>query len=82
MSNAAPPDVLSDSLRRLVVLGYITAVAIPPIGCILGIVIALRRRAAYKHGVAIVAVSVVAAVIWVLLLSSGVFTSTSSDTSY
>ena len=36
MSNAAPPDVLSDSLRRLVVLGYITAVAIPPIGCILG----------------------------------------------
>ena len=82
MSNAAPPDVLSDSLRRLVVLGYITAVAIPPIGCILGIVIALRRRAAYKHGVAIVAVSLVAAVIWVLLLSSGVFTSTSNDTSY
>jgi len=28
------------------------------------------------------AVSVVAAVIWVLLLSSGVFTSTNSDTSY
>ena len=82
MNNAAPPDVLSDSLRRLIVLGYITAVAIPPIGFVLGIVIAVRRRAAYKHGVAIVAVSIVAAVIWVLLLSSGVLTSTSSDTSY
>ena len=56
--------------------------AIPPIGFTLGIVIAARRRAAYRHGVAIVAVSVVAAVIWVLLLGSGVLTSTSSDTSY
>ena len=82
MNDAAPPDVLSESLRRLVVLGYITAVAIPPIGFILGIVIAVRRRAASKHGVAIVTVSIVAAVIWVLLLSSGVLTSTSSDTSY
>lgn len=82
MNNAAPPDVLSDNLRRLIVLGYITAVAIPPIGFILGIVIAVRRRTAYKHGVAIVAVSIVAAVIWVLLLSSGVLTSTSSDNSY
>lgn len=82
MSNGAPPDVLSDSLRRLVVLGYITAVAIPPVGFILGIVIAVRRRAAYKHGLAMIAVSIVAAVIWVLLLGSGVLTSTSSDTSY
>ena len=82
MNNAAPPDVLSESLRRLVVLGYLTAVAIPPAGFVLGIVIAVRRRAAYRHGLAIVAVSVIAAVIWVLLLSSGVLTSTSSDTSY
>jgi hypothetical protein len=82
MNNAAPPDVLSESLRRLVVLGYLTAVAIPPVGFILGIVIAVGRRAAYRHGLAIVTVSVVAAVIWVLLLSSGVLTSTSSDTSY
>ena len=82
MNNAAPPDVRSESLRRLVVLGYLTAVAIPPVGFILGIVIAVRRRAAYRHGLAIVAVSVIAAVIWVLLLSSGVLTSTSSDTSY
>jgi ABC-type dipeptide/oligopeptide/nickel transport system permease component len=82
MSNGAPPDVLSDNLRRLVVLGYITAVAIPPVGFILGIVIAVRRRAAYKHGLAMIAVSIVAAVIWVLLLGSGVLTSTSSDTSY
>jgi ABC-type dipeptide/oligopeptide/nickel transport system permease component len=82
MSNGAQPDVLSDNLRRLVVLGYITAVAIPPVGFILGIVIAVRRRAAYKHGLAMIAVSIVAAVIWVLLLGSGVLTSTSSDTSY
>ena len=82
MNNAVPPDVLSESLRRLVVLGYLTAVAIPPVGFMLGIVIAVRRRAAYRHGLAIVTVSVVAAVIWALLLSSGVLTSTSSDTSY
>lgn len=82
MSNAAPPDVLSDSLRRLVVVGYITAVAIPPIGCIVGIVIVFRRRPAYKHGLAMIVLSIIAAVIWVLLLSSGALTSASSDTSY
>ena len=82
MNNAAPPDVLSDGLRRLVVVGYITAVAIPPIGFVLGVLIAVRRRAAYKHGLAMIAISIVATVIWVLLLSSGVLTSTSSDTGY
>jgi hypothetical protein len=82
MNNAAPPDARSERLRRLIVLGYLTAVAIPPIGFGMGILIATRRRVAYKHGLAIVAVSIVAAVIWVLLLSSGVLTSTSSDTSY
>jgi hypothetical protein len=82
MNNAAPPDVLSDGLRRLVVAGYITAVAIPPIGFVLGVLIAVRRRAAYKHGLAMIAISIAATVIWVLLLSSGVLTSTSSDTGY
>lgn len=73
---------MTDSARRLIVLGYITAVAMPPIGFILGIVIATRRRAIYKHGALIIAVSLIAAVIWVVLLSSGVLTSTSSDSSY
>ena len=82
MNNAGQPDVHRESLRRLIVLGYITAVAIAPIGFIMGIVIATRRRAAYKHGLGVIAVSIIAAVIWVLLLSSGVLTSSSSDTSY
>jgi hypothetical protein len=79
-SNGTSPPVPSDRPDRLVVLAYITAVAIPPIGFILGIVLALRpvtRNS--KHWMWIIGLSIVAATAWVLLLSSGIIDTTSTD---
>jgi hypothetical protein len=56
----------------LVVVGYITAVIIPIVGFILGIVAATRRDdpQTARHGVWVIVVSVVAFFIWVAILSS------------
>jgi hypothetical protein len=65
------------------VLGYIVAITLPPFGFILGIFLAARRpRPLSRHGLWILLISIVAAGIWVLVLTSGVLTSTSTDTSY
>jgi general stress protein CsbA len=72
--------VQSESIQRLVVLGYITAVAMPPVGFVLGIVLVIRFTAAEsKHGVWIIAISIVALVVWFLLLTSGVVNTTSDN---
>jgi general stress protein CsbA len=71
--------VQSESIQRLVVLGYITAVAMPPVGVVLGIVLVIRFTAAEsKHGMWIIAISIVALVVWYLLLTSG-FVNTTTD---
>ena len=71
----------SDGALKLVVLGYITAVAMPPIGAVLGIVIAVRvRKRLSRHGVWIIALSVIASVLWVLVLTSGALSV--SETNY
>jgi hypothetical protein len=72
-------DVRDDSARRFLVLAYITAIAIPPLGFILGIVVVTRLRTYSRHGVWIIAVSLVAAVIWVVVFSSGVLTTESNN---
>jgi general stress protein CsbA len=72
--------VQSESIQRLVVLGYITAVAIPPVGFVLGIVLVIRFTAAEsKHGAWIIAISLVALVLWLLLLASGAVNTTSDN---
>jgi hypothetical protein len=82
-SNGSASKAKSESIRRLVVLGYITAVAMPVIGVILGIVVATRPIKAYsKHGVWIIVVSVLASVVWIVVLASGVFAVTNNDLSY
>jgi len=82
VSSKPAPDVLSDRDRQLIVLGYITAVAMPPIGVILGIVIAIRRGMLSRHGAVIIVLSIIASVIWFSLLSSGVISSTSTQGNY
>jgi hypothetical protein len=82
VSSKPAPDVLSDRDRQLIVLGYITAVAMPPIGVILGIVIAIRRGILSRHGAVIIVLSIIASVIWFSLLSSGVISSTSTQGNY
>jgi hypothetical protein len=70
--NGASANVPSDSIQRLVVLGYITAIAMPPVGFILGLVLAVRlTKPNSKRGIWIIAVSVIAAIAWILALAIG-----------
>jgi hypothetical protein len=70
--NGASDRAWSQSFLRLVVLGYILAVAMPPLGFVLGLVVLSRgARAKSRHGVLIIAVSVIAAVAWALIIASG-----------
>jgi hypothetical protein len=79
--NGGPPNALTDSIQRLVVLGYITAIAMPPVGFILGLVLVVRlTKPDSKRGLWIIAVSVIAAIAWVLALVIGLL-NPNSDTS-
>jgi hypothetical protein len=79
-SNGAPSDPVSERARRLVVLGYITAVALPPIGLILGIVLANRpAKASSRHWMWIIVLSIIGGILWSLVFASGALTSTNND---
>ena len=53
------------------------AVAMPPIGFGLGIVIAVRfRNLRSKHGAWIIAISILASIIWILIFTSGALNTT------
>lgn len=82
-SNGASARAPGAGPSRLVVLGYITAFALPLLGLVLGFVIATRpARGTSRHGRWIIGLSIVASVIWVLVFTSGVLTSTSNDMGY
>ena len=67
-------------MYRLVVLSYIMAVSMPPLGVILGIVVAIRSpRMTSKHGVWIIVVSILAALVWIPIILSGAFSTPSTD---
>lgn len=80
--NGASAHAPSDTIQRLVVLGYITAVAMPPVGFILGLGLAIRlTKPNSRRGIWIVAVSVIATIAWILALATGLLnpnTNTSS----
>jgi hypothetical protein len=63
--------------QRVVVVGYILAVAVPPLGFAIGIVLMLRPRLPSRHGALIVLVSIIAAVTWLLLVNAGALKDTS-----
>jgi hypothetical protein len=70
----------SASAYRFVVLAYIIAVSMPPIGLILGLFLAIRfDRPASKHGVWVIAVSVVAALAWAVIIAGGALNTSNSD---
>jgi len=62
------------TVERVVVLAYILAGAFPPIGFVLGIGLGVRTHS--KHWRWIVLVSIVAAVIWALIIGSGALSTT------
>jgi hypothetical protein len=81
-NRSAAANVRSDSIQRLVVLGYITAVAMPPVGFILGLLLALRlTKPNSKRGIWIVVVSVIAAAAWILALATGLLNPNSTASS-
>jgi hypothetical protein len=67
------------SVLRLVVVAYILAIAMPPLGFVLGLVLTLSRSARSKHGPWIVLLSIVGGVIWALLISGGALTATNQS---
>jgi hypothetical protein len=70
----------SETVQRLVVLGYILAVSMPPLGLILAIVIAkVSVKPTAKHAVGIVLVSLVASVIWFLIIAAGALNTPTTD---
>jgi hypothetical protein len=78
--NGRTPTGQSASAYRLVVLAYIIAVSMPPLGFVLGLILAIRfDKPASKQGVWVIAVSIVAALVWVVIIAGGALNTTSSD---
>jgi hypothetical protein len=68
------------TVQRLIVLGYVTAVGMPPIGLILGLVLTLGpTRVRSRHGLGIIAASLIGVLIWIVIVSSGSLTSTNQS---
>ncbi|HEY1592606.1 MAG TPA: hypothetical protein VGF81_12490 [Solirubrobacteraceae bacterium] len=79
-SNGATDKEWNQSYLRLVVVSYILAVAMPPLGLVMGVVVWARgRRAHSRHGLLIILVSVLAAGAWAVVIASGALTMTNSD---
>lgn len=68
--------------QRTVALGYITAIAIPPVGLIVGIMIARRRQQPLaRHAIWIIVISLIATVVWVAVFASGAISATDNTVS-
>jgi uncharacterized protein YacL len=68
--------------QRIVALGYITAIAIPPIGLIVGLVLARRRQQPLaRHAVWIIVISLIATAVWVAVFASGAISATDNTVS-
>jgi hypothetical protein len=76
-TNGASADAPSQGFSRLLVLAYICAISIPPLGLALGIAVALRLHKT-RHAIWIVLLSLITAAVWVLILTSGSLNSASS----
>ena len=65
-------------IERVVVLGYVCALGMPPFGLILA-VISARRPANRWHAVAIILVSLIASIVWFLIIRGGGLTATNDS---
>ena len=71
--NGRLASLSGESIQRVIVLGFITAVAMPPVGFVLGVMLAVRlEKPNSKRGLWIIAVSIIAAILWVLTLATGI----------
>ena len=70
--NGASPTLARETVQRMLVLGYITAIAMPPVGLIIGVVLAVRlAKPDSRRGLWIIALSIVAAIGWVVTVATG-----------
>jgi hypothetical protein len=78
--NGATPNVGSATADQLVVLAYILAASMPPIGFVFGVIVAMRfPRVSSRHGKWIVVVSVIASLVWALIIASGSLNTVNTD---
>jgi hypothetical protein len=78
--NGATADRRSDTLYRVIVLGYILAASMPPLGLILGIGLVVRTtKTNARHGVWIIVVSIVASGVWAVIIASGALNTPTTD---
>jgi hypothetical protein len=69
-------------IQRTLALGYITAIAIPPVGLIIGLMLVRRReQPVSRHALWIIAISVVATAVWVAVFASGAISATDNTIS-
>jgi hypothetical protein len=70
-NNGTRPYSGPTTIQRVLVVGYILAVAVPPLGCAIGLALLLSARRRSRHAVWIVLLSIVAAAIWLVLINAG-----------
>jgi hypothetical protein len=70
-NNGTRPYSEPTTIQRVIVVGYILAVAMPPLGFAIGLALMLSARRRSKHAAWIALLSIVAAVIWVLMINAG-----------
>ena len=79
-TNGAASNARRESARRLITLAYILAVSMPPLGFGLGVVIALRFHGPRsKQGAWIILVSIIASIIWILIIAGGALSTPTND---
>jgi hypothetical protein len=78
VSTNGRPNLGHRGIDRIVVLGYVIALGMPPIGLIVGVVSLWRRRtrAGSMHALGIIVVSVLSGAIWAAIIASGGLTAT------
>lgn len=77
--NGAASNARGAGASRLVALAYILAVSVPPLGLILGVFLILRPgRSQPKHGLGVIALSVVASIVWIVIVTAGALNTTTT----
>jgi hypothetical protein len=69
--NGTRPHSEPATIQRVLVVGYILAVAMPPLGFAIGLALMLSARRRSRHAAWIALLSIVAAAIWVVLINAG-----------
>jgi hypothetical protein len=79
-SHGSSSEEWNEGVRRVVVLAYILAFAVPLAGLGLGIVLLTRPATAKsKHCVWIIAISIIASIAWVVIIGSGALKLSTND---